>query len=146
MIFLDSNILIYASGFNGVQDTRTGQARAIVRASQAYAVSVQVLGEFHDRTTRPRRGMPPLTREEALRFGATWRTFKVVAATLDLFDRAIGIQARFGFRYWDCAVIAAAQVAGCHTLYSEDMQHDQIVDEVRIVNPFRTDPALGTTL
>ena len=137
MIFLDSNILIYASGFNGNQDPRTDRARAIVRADQVYVVSVQVLGEFYHRTTRPKRGTSELTREEALAFSATWRTFKVVALTLDLFDRALRIEGRFGYRYWDCAVIAAAQMAGCHTLYSEDMQHDHVIDELRIVNPFR---------
>lgn len=59
--------------------------------------------------------------------------------TLDLFDRAVRIEARFGYRYWDCAIIAAAQALGCEMLYSEDLQHGQVVDGVRIVNPFRED-------
>lgn len=136
MIFLDTNILVYASGIHGLEEPRTGRARAIVRANEPYAVSVQVLQEFYDRVTRARRDARSLTREHALAFIAQWRTFKVEALTLDLFDRAVRIEARFGYRYWDCAIIAAAQTLGCETLYSEDMQHDQIVDGTRIVNPF----------
>jgi predicted nucleic acid-binding protein len=33
-------------------------------------------------------------------------------------------------------VVAAALEAGCTTLYSEDMQDGQIVEGLRIVNPF----------
>lgn len=136
MIFLDSNILIYASGIHGLDDPRTGQARAIVDADVPYAISVQVLHEFYDRVTRAKRGSKALSPDRALAFVAQWRTFEVEPLTLSLFDRALRIEARFGFRYWDCAVIAAAQACGCETLYSEDMQHGQNVDGLRIVNPF----------
>jgi predicted nucleic acid-binding protein len=34
-------------------------------------------------------------------------------------------------------IVAAAQEAGCSILYSEDMQHGQRVDDLRIENPFR---------
>lgn len=139
MIFLDSNILVYASGIHGVDEVRTGQARAIVRADRPYAISVQVLQEFYDRVTRPRREAQHLSRDEALAFVTQWRTFKVESLTLDLFDRAVRIEARLGYRYWDCAIIAAAQALGCHTIYTEDMQHGQIIDGTGIVNPFRGD-------
>lgn len=56
MIFLDSNILVYASGIHGLEEPRTGLARTIVQADKPYAVSVQVLQEFYDRVTRRRRG------------------------------------------------------------------------------------------
>jgi predicted nucleic acid-binding protein len=29
------------------------------------------------------------------------------------------------------------QTVGCHTLFTEDLSHDQILDGLRIVNPFR---------
>jgi predicted nucleic acid-binding protein len=32
--------------------------------------------------------------------------------------------------------VASALEAGCHVLYSEDLQHGQIVDGLRIENPF----------
>jgi predicted nucleic acid-binding protein len=39
--------------------------------------------------------------------------------------------------FWDALVVRAAKEGGCSVLYSEDLQHGQSVDGVRIVNPFR---------
>lgn len=40
------------------------------------------------------------------------------------------------FSFWDSLIVAAALDAGCSTLYSEDMQHGQIVDgRLTIFNP-----------
>jgi predicted nucleic acid-binding protein len=38
--------------------------------------------------------------------------------------------------FYDSLIIAAAQEAGCNTLYSEDLQHGQIIGGLRIENPF----------
>lgn len=56
MIFLDTNILIYASGLHGEEDLRTRKAREIVTSPHSFAISVQVLQEFYDRVTRQSRG------------------------------------------------------------------------------------------
>lgn len=40
------------------------------------------------------------------------------------------------FSFWDSLIVAAALDAGCSALYSEDMQHGQVVDgRLTIVNP-----------
>jgi len=39
-------------------------------------------------------------------------------------------------------MLAAAQQQGCALLLSEDMQHNQVIDQMRIVNPFLADPSL----
>ena len=47
------------------------------------------------------------------------------------------IAIRYRFSNWDSLIIAAALLANCDTLYSEDMQHGQIIDgKLTIVNPF----------
>ena len=39
--------------------------------------------------------------------------------------------------YWDSLIIAAALEAGCATLYTEDMQHRQIIENrLTLVHPF----------
>ena len=43
---------------------------------------------------------------------------------------------RHGLRIYDSLIIAAALEAGCDTLYSEDMQHGQVIEGIRIENPF----------
>jgi len=48
----------------------------------------------------------------------------------------MNIQRRFQVSYWDAAILAAAKRLGCPTVYSEDMNHGQDYDGVRVVNPF----------
>ena len=38
--------------------------------------------------------------------------------------------------FWDALVIAAAESAKCSILYTEDLNHGQIIRGVRIENPF----------
>lgn len=135
MIFLDSNILIYASGLHGDDDERTAKARAIVISPQSFAISVQVLQEFYDRVTRKSRARH-LSHAHAMALIAQWRCFEVHPLTPATFDQAIALHERFGYRYWDSAIIAAALALGCETLYSEDMQHGQKIDTLVIINPF----------
>ena len=40
---------------------------------------------------------------------------------------------------------AAAQHMRCTLLLTEDLQHDQVIDSVRIVNPFQVGPELLAT-
>jgi predicted nucleic acid-binding protein len=135
LIFLDSNILIYASGLHGEDDPRTAKAQSILDASSNYGISVQVIHEFYDRTTRPRQTVP-LFHDDAMRLIDSWRHFTVQPMTLNLFDAAIAIRERYHFRYYDCAIIAAALALGCDTLYSEDMQHGQQIEGLTLINPF----------
>jgi predicted nucleic acid-binding protein len=44
---------------------------------------------------------------------------------------------RYGFGIYDGLIIASALEADCATLYTEDLQHGQVVEGVRIENPFR---------
>jgi predicted nucleic acid-binding protein len=44
---------------------------------------------------------------------------------------------RYGFSIYDAMIVASALVAGCTTLWSEDMQNGLLVEnKLRIVNPF----------
>ncbi len=47
------------------------------------------------------------------------------------------IRRRFQLSHWDSTILAAAQELGCHTLYSEDLNHGQSYDGLRVINPFQ---------
>lgn len=47
---------------------------------------------------------------------------------------------RFGFSFWDALIVAAAHVARCDVLLSEDLQDGMDLDGVRVVDPFRSEP------
>jgi predicted nucleic acid-binding protein len=44
---------------------------------------------------------------------------------------------RFQLSHWDSLIIAAALEGHCEVLYSEDLQHGQIIEGLEIINPFR---------
>lgn len=54
----------------------------------------------------------------------------------DLYHHSISIQDRYQFSFYDALIIAAALEAGCKKLYSEDLQHGQRIERLRILNPF----------
>ena len=66
-----------------------------------------------------------------------WQPWVVDHATV---ETAWSIEARFNVHYWDALMLAAAQQQGCQFMLTEDLQHGQLVDGLRIVNPFLTAP------
>jgi predicted nucleic acid-binding protein len=50
---------------------------------------------------------------------------------------ALDINLNYGYTYWDSLVIATALQHDCDSLYSEDMQANQLIEQkTRIINPF----------
>ena len=51
--------------------------------------------------------------------------------------KALEINDRYSYSYWDSLILATALLNDCETLYSEDMQHNMIIlDLLHISNPF----------
>jgi hypothetical protein len=51
---------------------------------------------------------------------------------------AWSIEDRFRLSFWDSLIVAAAHVAACDVLLTEDLQHEADLDRVRVLDPFRT--------
>ena len=60
-----------------------------------------------------------------------------VPLTMDVHRAAVDVSRRYGFRIYDSLVLSAARLAGCRTLYSEDLQDGQTIDCVLVRDPFR---------
>jgi predicted nucleic acid-binding protein len=56
--------------------------------------------------------------------------------TLETHRAALRICERYGFSMYDGLILAAAVEGRCTKFYSEDMQHGQVVEGLRIENPF----------
>jgi hypothetical protein len=58
------------------------------------------------------------------------------------------IQDGYRFPWWDSTIVAAAILANCKRLLSEDLQHEQIINHrLQIINPFApTIMVVATTL
>jgi len=47
------------------------------------------------------------------------------------------LREKYKYSYWDSLILASALENSCSILYSEDMQHDQVIeDNLKIINPF----------
>jgi predicted nucleic acid-binding protein len=52
-------------------------------------------------------------------------------------ERSLAVYERYRFSLYDSVLVAAALIAGARILYSEDLQHGQLIEgRLRIVNPF----------
>ncbi|HYA18383.1 MAG TPA: PIN domain-containing protein [Bryobacteraceae bacterium] len=135
--FLDTNILLYSIS----RDPR--EARKRTRAIELLdddrnALSIQVLQEFYvqaTRTTRP----DPITHEDAAGLIASWHRFRIQEMTLPVLKLSLDIRQAHRLSFWDSAIVAAAHTLGCDRIYSEDLNHGQLIQGVRIVNPFAQD-------
>jgi predicted nucleic acid-binding protein len=132
--FLDTNILIYAARHDPAELVKRDRARELL-ATQNNVLSVQVLQEFYVQATRPSHPSP-MSHSAAVEIIKTWQRFKVQDLTVAVLNDALRIKDRHQLSYWDAAIVAAASAAGCDTLLSEDLSHDQTIEGVRILNPF----------
>jgi predicted nucleic acid-binding protein len=96
--------------------------------------SAQVLQEFYAAAvTKERLNM---THDEAVAVLQSLAAFPVCPISRELVLQAIDAKQRFGISYWDAAILTAAKQMGCRMMYSEDLNHGQDYDGVRVVNPF----------
>lgn len=134
MIFFDTNIFVYA--VSGAEADRPRHETAIrLIAETDFGLSIQILQEFMDVTLRKQK-LFALTLDEISIMVSLMASYPLVETTLSLARLAFELQAKFQVRYWDAAILAAAQELGCQTLYSEDLSHRQDYDGVKVINPF----------
>jgi predicted nucleic acid-binding protein len=134
MIFVDTNILLYAISTQAEESEKNQKAKAIL-SNADLTLSVQVLQEFYVQATRPTRS-DPLTHEEATALIQYWLRHRIVPLTVQVMQDALDIKKRYQTSYWDAAILAAAASAGCSELFSEDLNSGQNYDTVRVINPF----------
>lgn len=133
--FVDTNVLLYSVSRHPGEAAKRQRALAILDSGDL-ALSTQVLQEFYVQATRAGR-RDALSHEIASGLVHAWTRFPVQDVTLAIVTAALDVRARYGFSYWDSAIVAAAQAMECRELLSEDLSHGQKIGGVRIVNPFR---------
>ena len=134
--FIDSNIFVYSLDADSPEKRAT--ARRLVEdvlQSGEGRISFQVIQETLSVITR--KFQRPVSPDDARQFldqvlVPLWR----VMPTQRLYERALDIQARYRYGFYDSLIIAAALSAGCVRLLSEDLQHGQRIEGLTIANPF----------
>lgn len=127
--FFDTSVLLYLLSAEPGKADRVEELLA-----QRGVISVQVLNEFTAVATR-KLGLSFAEIREVL------ETVRAICSTQPLtvehHDRGVEIAERYRFSFYDSIIVASALISGCKTLYSEDMQHKQVIDkQLTVINPF----------
>lgn len=148
LFFLDTNVLVYA--YTSQSDAKSEVANALITSGEAM-ISAQVLNAFCNTI---RRKFPDLYPQLARAVDELVATLPVapltfmpdgactpkcesyLTLTLATTRSAVHLSQRDGWSFYDALIVAAALDAGCTVLLSEDMQHNMMVETLRIQNPF----------
>lgn len=127
--FFDTNVIL------SLLDDGSKCDRAEALLAQGGTISVQVLNEVMVNCLRKAR----MSQDEAQEFLQGIRQLcQVRDLDLRTHDVGLALQARYGFSVYDSMIVAAALIAGCEFLWSEDMHDGLLVeDQLRIRNPFK---------
>lgn len=127
--FFDTSVLLYLLSAEAEKANRLEEL-----LEQSGVVSVQVLNEFTSVATR-KLGLSFAEVREVL--GTVRILCHTHPLTVEHHDKGAEIAERYRFSFYDSVIIASALLAGCKTLYSEDLQHRQIIDkQLTVINPF----------
>ena len=138
-IFVDTNVLVYR------RDAAQGEKQALAEAwmerlwsERNGRLSYQVLQEYYVTvTSKLKPGLEAESARNDVRALLAWHPVTVEAGVV---EAAWVIQDRYQLSWWDALIVAAAQVADCQFLLTEDLQDGQELGEVRVVSPFSNSP------
>ena len=133
--FVDTDVLIYwRDASDPVKQLRAREWLDTLWREQRGRTSVQVLSEFYSVMTQK---FASVTRDETWRDVQSFMAWSPQPIDTDLLRRAREIEARYQLNWWDCLVVAAAQMQRCALLLSEDMQDGADYGGIIVRNPFK---------
>lgn len=133
--FVDTNVFVYS--FDPTEPHRQQIAQALLdrlRVEDRLCLSTQILQEFYVTMTRKvRKGW---TAEEAMAALDALSALPIVVVDPPLIRRAALLARAQLLSFWDSLMVVAAARIGAPVLYSEDLNHGQVIAGVQVVNPF----------
>ena len=131
---LDTNILVYSVDLDAGEKHDMAIELFTQLTPSNCILTLQSLCEFFSAVTRKK--LMPM--EDAMDQIDDWQQFfPVIAAKATTMTRAFAAVKRYQLSFWDAMLWATIREAGIATLLSEDFQHEQNINGVQIVNPFR---------
>lgn len=131
-VFLDSNIIIYA--YSKTEFEKSKITNDLINSEDIILISTQVINEvtnilykkFNIDSVKITKVLEELD-----------SNFKIVNFSFSTQTKAIILKERYNLQYYDSLILATALENSCTLLYSEDMQHDQTIEnQLKIINPF----------
>jgi predicted nucleic acid-binding protein len=133
--FIDTNVLIYAHDRDaGHKRERAALLLRGLWGSKAGVLSIQVLQEFFVNVTL--KIPQPLSPAAARGLIGAYGVWQIEIPTVTTVLHATEIQGRHQLSFWDAMIVATALSGGAEVLLSEDLSHGQVIEGVRVENPF----------
>jgi predicted nucleic acid-binding protein len=129
-IALDTNILIYSHQTSNLKKRDI----ALNKLDFSPVISTQVLSEYINVLKR----LMKISKQELMTLClGNIEGCKIQSVTISTLKLAEYIINRYDLQLFDSIIVASSLEAGCEILYSEDMQHNLVIDEkLKIINPF----------
>ena len=127
--FIDTSVIFYLLSGDSARADRAEEL--LLRRG---TINIQVLNELAAVALRKHA----LSLAELREFLQSVRELCVThPLTVETHERGLEIAERYGYSLYDSMNIAAALLAECRTLYTEDLQHGQVIDKrLTVINPF----------
>lgn len=139
LVFVDTNVLLYS--FDERDPAKQSRARewlAWCWQARSGRISSQVLNELYNNAiTKFRKTVTVEQARTQVRRLRLWQPPHLDTYTV---DGAWDLQDRYALSYWDALIVSSAHQQGCCYLLTEDLQHNQQMDAVKIINPFLVAP------
>ena len=131
-VFLDTNILIYVYS---VTESEKQKVAADLSGNTGSYISLQVIQELSNILNK--------------KFHLNWaqillaideivENYSVITNNIPIVKSACELANKYQFSFYDSLIISAALEANCNILYTEDLQHNQLIEnKLRIINPFK---------
>ncbi len=138
-VFIDTNIFVYAF-LNNCEDKKSHlkhlKAKEFLQSfkdNQKVIISTQVCNEYYSALLKNKIPNDEIQNSLKELMDAIEVAPITTATILVCFD----LKNRYNYSYWDSLILSSVLENSCTTLYSEDMQHKQIVEnQIKIINPF----------
>ena len=130
---IDTNILVYAEA----SDEPAKQQAALALLKQLYetatgVLSTQVLQEYCNVALKKLKLSAGHIRAQL----DLYEQFEIVQVTPAIIRAGLDLHQTRSLSFYDALIMASAQAAGCNVLLSEDRNTGEIINGIRILNPF----------
>lgn len=127
-IFLDTNIVVYL--YSADEPEKQAAALKLIEQNNP-VISTQVLSELANTLSR-KFSLPFDVVAQAV--AEVQEACAVLPVMPETIAHALVLAKKCQYSYYDSLILASALSAGCSTLFTEDMQHGQIVENLLTIN------------
>ncbi|MDX9801495.1 MAG: PIN domain-containing protein [Spirochaetia bacterium] len=127
--FIDTNVLIYL-----LDDNLQKKHKALAVCRNRNIISINVINEYTNVCRKKLNRPVPFIKKDVEFLLAR---LNIVFPEMKTFFHSLKIGLKYGYSHFDSLMLATALDTGCSVFYSEDMQHNQMIEgRLKIINPF----------